>query len=103
MNRDVRALSLLVARGSSFALPVLITSRAGYQNLCRLITTMKLAAPKGEGALTLGALDGRVGGLIALMIFVALTAAEPPWNTRAEVRIPLAPAQQSRIDLGVDP
>jgi signal transduction histidine kinase len=34
---------------------------------------------------------------------VALTAAEPPWNTRAEVRIPLAPAQQSRIDLGVDP
>jgi signal transduction histidine kinase len=34
---------------------------------------------------------------------VALTAAEPPWNTRAEVRIPLTPAQQSRIDLGVDP
>jgi signal transduction histidine kinase len=34
---------------------------------------------------------------------VALTAAEPPWNTRAEVRIPLAPVQQSRIDLGVDP
>ncbi len=53
-------------RPSSFVLPVLVASRAGYQNLCRLITTMKLAAAKGEGALSLDTLDGRVGGLIAL-------------------------------------
>jgi error-prone DNA polymerase len=31
-----------------------------------LITRMKLAAPKGEGALTLADLDGQVGGLVAL-------------------------------------
>src|SRR5260370_3283014 len=29
--------------------PLLITSREGYQNLCRLITRMKLRARKGEG------------------------------------------------------
>ncbi len=46
--------------------PVLVASRAGYQNLCRLITAMKLDAPKGEGALTLEDLDGQVGGLVAL-------------------------------------
>ena len=32
--------------------------RTGYRNLCRLITRMKLRAPKGEGALTLEDLDG---------------------------------------------
>ena len=49
-----------------FRLPVLVASREGYQNLCRLVTRMKLAAPKGEGALTLDDLDGAVGGLVAL-------------------------------------
>src|SRR5580658_2314414 len=33
-----------------FRLPLLVESRAGYQNLCRLITKMKLRAKKGEGA-----------------------------------------------------
>jgi error-prone DNA polymerase len=47
-------------------LPVLVASRAGYQNLCRLLTTMKLNAPKGEGVLTLDDLDGAVGGLVAV-------------------------------------
>src|SRR5688572_22166481 len=49
-----------------FTLPVLIESQQGYKNLCRLISRMKLAAPKGEGALTLDDLDGHVGGLVAL-------------------------------------
>ena len=49
-----------------FRLPVLVASREGYQNLCRLVTRMKLAAPKGEGALSLDELDGSVGGLVAL-------------------------------------
>ena len=31
-----------------FTLPVLIESRQGYQNLCRLVTTMKMRAPKGR-------------------------------------------------------
>ena len=31
---------------NSFSLPVLVRSRTGYQNLCRLITKMKLRVPK---------------------------------------------------------
>ncbi len=55
------------AATSVFRLPVLIESRDGYRNLCRLVTRMKLRAPKGEGALTLDELDGHVGGLVALV------------------------------------
>ncbi|MFN7979617.1 MAG: error-prone DNA polymerase [Vicinamibacterales bacterium] len=51
---------------SRYVIPVLIASPEGYRNLCRLITTMKLRAPKGEGALTLEDLDGHVHGLVAL-------------------------------------
>ena len=51
----------------SFLLPVLCESAEGYQNLCRLITRMKLRAPKGEGALTLDELDGWTSGLVALV------------------------------------
>jgi error-prone DNA polymerase len=49
-----------------WSLPVLVESIEGYRNLCRLVTRMKLRAPKGEGALTLDDLDGSVGGLVAL-------------------------------------
>src|SRR3954470_20477543 len=49
-----------------FTLPVLCESAEGYRNLCRLITRMKLRAPKGEGALTLEELDGCTRGLVAL-------------------------------------
>jgi error-prone DNA polymerase len=49
-----------------FLLPVLCESADGYRNLCRLITRMKLNAPKGEGALSLADLDGMTGGLVAL-------------------------------------
>ena len=31
-------------------LPLLVENRKGYQNLCQLITRMKLRAPKGKGA-----------------------------------------------------
>ena len=54
------------APGPVAVLSVLVASQEGYRNLCRLITTMKLRAPKGEGALTLEDLDGHVGGLVAL-------------------------------------
>jgi len=47
-------------------LPVLVASQEGYRNLCRLVTKMKLRAPKGEGALVLEELDGFTSGLIAL-------------------------------------
>src|SRR3954464_9359800 len=65
---DGRRPSSIAHRSSDsvFRLPVLIESQAGYKNLCRLLTTMKLRAAKGDGALTLDELDGHTGGLIAL-------------------------------------
>jgi error-prone DNA polymerase len=56
-----------------FTLPVLIESQQGYRNLCRLVTTMKMRAPKGEGALTIADLDGHVEGLVALVSRTALS------------------------------
>jgi error-prone DNA polymerase len=56
-----------------FVLPVLCESAEGYRHLCRLITRMKLGAPKGEGALTLDDFEGQTGGLIA---FAARSALE---------------------------
>ena len=50
----------------TFLLPVLCESQDGYRNLCRLITRMKLRAPKGEGALTFDELDGCTRGLVVL-------------------------------------
>ena len=55
-------------------LPVLVASQEGYRNLCRLITRMKLSAPKGEGSLTLDDLDGFTAGLVALAGRPALVA-----------------------------
>jgi error-prone DNA polymerase len=49
-----------------FRMPVLVESQEGYQNLCRLVTRMKMRAPKGEGALTLDDLEGHTSGLVAL-------------------------------------
>src|SRR5579862_829331 len=49
-----------------FRLPLLISSRAGYQNLCRLITKMKLRAKKGEGAVLTEELEEHAAGLICL-------------------------------------
>jgi len=46
--------------------PLLVETRTGYQNLCRLVTRMKLRAPKGAGAVTLEELAGFSKGLICL-------------------------------------
>ena len=46
--------------------PLLAASREGYRNLCRLVTRMKLRAPKGEGAATLEELAEFSRGLICL-------------------------------------
>jgi error-prone DNA polymerase len=50
----------------TWRLPVLVASAEGYKNLCRLVTRMKLRAPKGEGALTLEEFEGFTTGLVAL-------------------------------------
>jgi len=38
-----------VTSAAGWRYPLLVESREGYQNLCRLITKMKLRAPKGKG------------------------------------------------------
>jgi error-prone DNA polymerase len=45
---------------------LLAESRAGYQNLCRLITRMKMRAAKGEGSATAEEIAEFSGGLICL-------------------------------------
>jgi error-prone DNA polymerase len=47
-------------------LPLLVEDREGYQNLCRLVTRMKLGAPKGEAALPLEELAPYANGLVCL-------------------------------------
>jgi error-prone DNA polymerase len=53
-------------KGLIFCLPLLVASRVGYQNLCRLITKMKLRAKKGEGAVCEEELQEHATGLICL-------------------------------------
>src|SRR5579864_5301818 len=52
--------------GKAFRLPLLVSSRPGYQNLCRLITKMKLRAKKGEGSVCAEELQEHAHGLICL-------------------------------------
>jgi len=57
-------------QNSIFTLPLLVRNRAGYQNLCRLITLMKLRVPKhakpGECAVTFDELAEHAEGLVCL-------------------------------------
>src|SRR5690349_19393001 len=46
--------------------PLLVETREGYQNLCRLVTRMKLRAKKGEGAATPEELAEFSRGLICI-------------------------------------
>ncbi len=46
--------------------PLLAENRTGYQNLCRLITSMKLRSPKGEAAASVEELRQFAEGLICL-------------------------------------
>src|SRR6266436_3080887 len=43
-------------------LPLLAEDPEGYQNLCRLLTRVKMRAPKGQGAATLDELSEFAGG-----------------------------------------
>jgi error-prone DNA polymerase len=47
-------------------LPLLVEDREGYRNLCRLITRMKLGAPKGAAAIALDDLEPYADGLVCL-------------------------------------
>jgi error-prone DNA polymerase len=68
-NSSVSEPALNVAEGclrGEFRLPLLVSSRSGYQNLCRLITKMKLRAKKGEGSIREEELEEHAQGLICL-------------------------------------
>ena len=79
--RPIVGAELTLAGGGS--LPLLVESRVGYRNLCRLITGMKRGVPKGEGALALAALTRRtVEGLVALAGVEALGRRPTPSGWR---------------------
>ena len=46
--------------------PLLVESREGYRNLCRLITRMKLRAKKGEGSVAAKEIAAQHSGLVCL-------------------------------------
>ena len=49
-----------------FSYPLLVESRLGYQNLCRVITRMKMRSAKGEGAIEEHELEECAAGLVCL-------------------------------------
>src|SRR5579872_3252731 len=55
-----------VTSSDGWRYPLLVESRAGYQNLCRLITRMKLRVKKGEGHVTHEEISESRPGLISL-------------------------------------
>ena len=52
--------------GSDIRYPLLAESQQGYQNLCRLITHMKMRARKGEGSIEERELEEFARGLVCL-------------------------------------
>jgi error-prone DNA polymerase len=67
---DVGPWTLDFGSGELFTLPLLVRNRTGYQNLCRLITLMKLRVPKhaapGECSVTMDELAAHADGLVCL-------------------------------------
>jgi error-prone DNA polymerase len=66
INNQKSAINNSSGLRGEFYLPLLVSNRAGYQNLCRLITKMKLRAKKGEGAVCAEELEEHAHGLICL-------------------------------------
>jgi len=76
------------------SVPVLVRNRTGYQNLCRLITLMKLRVPKhakpGECVVTADELAAHTKGLICLTgsfdgpVATALSPGDPDNATKAQ-------------------
>jgi error-prone DNA polymerase len=59
---NVRALiGAEVTSEEGWRYPLLVESRKGYQNICRLITSMKLRAKKGEGQVSRAELAAQLG------------------------------------------
>src|SRR5713226_10618693 len=65
-TNDQKVFSVPPCLRGEFRLPLLASTRTGYQNLCRLITKMKLRAKKDEGAVYEEELEQYSEGLICL-------------------------------------
>jgi error-prone DNA polymerase len=65
-NHKSKDSSVSLCLCGGFRLPLLVSSRLGYQNLCRLITKMKLRAAKGEGTVREEELREHAAGVICL-------------------------------------
>ncbi|HEY2931018.1 MAG TPA: error-prone DNA polymerase [Acidobacteriota bacterium] len=62
-------ITLMLSRpdtGGLCRLPVLVENQTGYRNLCRLVTRVKLRAPKGEGQTSIAELQEFYQGLVCL-------------------------------------
>jgi error-prone DNA polymerase len=67
VKKGIRAhIGAEVTTPEGWRFPLLVESRAGYQNLCRAITLMKLRDRKGEGSLAEEELAAYANGLICL-------------------------------------
>jgi len=55
-----------VTSAGGYRYPVLVKTQTGYQNLCRLITRMKLRAAKNEGCISAEEMAEHVAGLVCL-------------------------------------
>src|SRR5215467_4371814 len=65
LRKTLQATSLQTGLGA-FRLPLLISSRIGYQNLCQLLTKMKLRSKKDEGSVCEEEIEQHAKGLICL-------------------------------------
>ena len=66
-NISIRAhIGAEVTSAAGWRYPLLVATQQGYQNLCRLITKMKLRAPKGRGNVSISDLADRTEDLICL-------------------------------------
>ncbi len=55
-----------ITSADGYRFPLLVKTRAGYQNLCRLITRMKLRSAKNEGSISAEEMAEHAGGLVCL-------------------------------------
>jgi error-prone DNA polymerase len=80
--------------GRQYAL--LVENRLGYQNLCRLITRMKLRAKKGEGEATLAELAEFAPGLICITQDLSMVDVFGRANVFAEIQRHLDRDEEAR-------
>ena len=66
LEKEEKSSSVPPCLRGEFRVPLLVDSRTGYQNFCRLITKMKLRAAKDEGAVYEHELQEHAAGLICL-------------------------------------